>query len=237
MWIFLDLIVIAIVVLNIIFSAKRGFIRTAIELVGFGLSIYLAFLVGGLVANGVYDTMIEPAIVNSVVEQAGETATDNVNDIVSTVFENIPKSAKLTAENLLGITEESIKESIDSATLTASGDTRQLVLKVTDTVARPIVVPLIKTLVAFIVFVILLFVVKILARIVNRAFSLPIIGGLNRTLGGVLGLAKGLIIAAVVCILLSTIVAMTTSGFLFFTVDNVAKTTLFKWLSGFSPIS
>lgn len=237
MWIFLELIVIAIVVLNIIFSAKRGFVRTAIELVGFGLSIYLAFIVGGLVANGVYDTMIEPAIVNSVVEQAGDTATENVNETVTVVFENIPKSVKLTAENLLGITEKSIKESIDSATLNLNGDTREMVLKITDSVARPIIVPLIKTLVAFIVFIVLLFVVKFLARFVNRAFSLPIIGGLNRTLGAVLGFAKGLIVAAVVCILLSTIVAMTTNGFLFFTVENVAKTTLFKLLAGFSPLS
>lgn len=235
MWIILDLMVIAIVLIYVIVSAKRGFVRTLIELVGFGLSIYLSFLIGGAVANGVYDTVIEPSIVDTVVAKVDETATGSINDAIDAVWESVPKTIEQTAQHL-GITPASVKNSIDTATLDTTAGAQQVALEVTDAVARPVIVPLIKTLVAIVLFIVLMFVVKLLAKVINRAFSLPLIGGLNRTLGGLLGFAKGLIVAAVVCILLSTIVAVTTNGFLFFTAANIERTALFKLLAGFSPL-
>lgn len=235
MWIILDLIVIAIVLIYVLISAKRGFVRTLIELVGFGLSIYLAFLIGGVVANGVYDAVIEPTIVDTIVEEVDGTASGSVNAAIDAVWANVPDSVVQTA-NHLGITPASVKNSIDAATLDTSADVRQVALEVTDAVARPVIVPLIKTLVALLLFIVLLFVVKLLARIINRVFSLPLIGGLNRILGGILGFAKGVIVATVICILLSTAVAITANGFLFFTAENIEKTALFQILAGFSPL-
>ena len=55
MWIILDLIIVAIVLLFVFISAKRGFARTIVEFVGYILAVYLAFAVGGIISTAVYD--------------------------------------------------------------------------------------------------------------------------------------------------------------------------------------
>ena len=67
MWFILDFLVVAIVLLYVVISAKRGFMKTVIELVGFFVSVYLAFAVGGMIAEAAYDSAVEPAIVKSAV--------------------------------------------------------------------------------------------------------------------------------------------------------------------------
>ncbi len=234
MWIILDILVIAIIIIYALISAKRGFVRTAIELVGFVLAVYLSFAVGGAVADGIYTYVVEPVIVDTIVDTVGETATNSVSSTIDAVWQGMPELITKTAGNL-GVTSESVKNNITAEAFNTESF-EEIALQVADSVARPVVVPLIKTIVGFILFVVLLLVVKLLARIINRAFSLPLIGGLNRSLGGILGAAKGVVIAAVVCILISTVVTLSKNGFLIFTQENIAQTTIFKFFADFSPI-
>ena len=64
MGIILDLIILAIIVIFAFLSAKKGFVRTLIELVGFFLAIFIASSISPAISNGVYDKFIEPAIVD-----------------------------------------------------------------------------------------------------------------------------------------------------------------------------
>lgn len=235
MWILLDLIVVAIILVYVLISAKRGFVKTAIEFVGFALSIYLAFTIGGALSNGIYEKSIEPAVVNAAVNSVGETAGDGIDDAVESTWNALPEYIIKLADNF-DITSDTLRESIKDAAI----DTNQvapIAKEASVTVLKPIVVPLVQTAIGVIIFVILMFVVKLLARVVNKAFSVPIVGGLNKTLGGVLGLGKGVLIAAVVVIIINTIVSFSVDGFLFFTTENIDNSIIFKFLAGFSPIS
>ncbi len=229
MWIFLDLILIAIIVFHIFVSSKRGFIRTAIELVGFALSVYLAFSIGGVVAQSVYDNTIEPGIVEGVSESVSETATVNVDMAVENTWNALPDYVVSLVENV-GIDSADIKESISGAVST-NNQTEEIAKSVSQKIVKPIIVPLIKTITSVIIFVVLMFVVRLLAKIINKAFSLPIIGRINKTLGGILGLGKGLIISAVLAVIISTIVAFSKDGIFIFTSENIEKTYLFSFLS------
>ena len=219
MWIILDIIVIAIILIYALISAKRGFVRTAIELVGFGLAVYLSFTVSGIVSEGIYNSVVKPAIVDTVVETVGDTATASVDKTVDAVFDKMPKFVVKSANNM-GVTPEKLKTDITNKTVN-NNNIEKTAITVADSAVKPVVVPLV-----------LIFVVKILARIVNKAFSLPLIGGLNRTLGGLLGAAKGIIISGVLCLVISTIVSFTKNGILIFTEENIDKTYIFKLFTG-----
>ena len=69
MWWILDIIIVAIIGVFVIISAKHGFARTVIEVVGYFLAIYLAFAIGGVLANALYDSAIEPAISKTIAEK------------------------------------------------------------------------------------------------------------------------------------------------------------------------
>ncbi len=233
MWFILDFLVVAIVLLYVVISAKRGFMKTVIELVGFFVSVYLAFAVGGMIAEAAYDSAVEPAIVKSAVSAVGETASGSVKQTVDGVWDSLPELVVKTASNI-GITSESVANSV-SGQVSNSDSVAKIAESTADAVVKPVVVPLIKSLVGLLLFAVLMILVRFLSRIISKAFNLPLIGGLNRTLGGILGLGKGVIMAFVFCVIISTIVYMTPNGFLIFTKENIEKSVLFGFLARLSP--
>lgn len=235
MWIILDLIVVAIILFNVFISAKRGFVKTAVEFIGFALSIYLAFTIGGAVSNGIYENAVEPAVINTAVSAVGETAGDGIDDAVDSTWNALPEYVTKLAKNF-DITPNTLRETIKDAAIDTNY-VAPIAEKASETILKPIVVPLVQTAVGVIIFVILMFLVKILAKTLNKVFSIPIVGGLNKTLGGILGLGKGVLIACVVVIIINTIVFFNVDGILFFTAENIDNSIIFKFLAGFSPIS
>jgi uncharacterized membrane protein required for colicin V production len=233
MWFILDLIIIAIIAIFVFTSAKRGFVRTVVELVGYFLAIYIAFTAGGILAESIYDFAIEPKIVESVADKISVSSETSTNEIVDEVWNSLPDFVVDTAENF-NITSHTLKTTLEENVNNHSSSAK-IAQNASTAIVRPIAVPLIKTILSIILFVVLMFFVRILARIINKAFSLPLIGSLNRTLGGVIGLLKGLIFAFVFVISILFIMSFFENGFLIFTNENIEKTYLFKFLAEFSP--
>lgn len=232
LWILLDLIVVAIMALCAFLSAKRGFVRTVVELVGFILALYLAFTVSGAVANTLYNNTIEPAIVNTVTENVTNTAAVTVDDTVNAVWEGLPAIVSNSA-SFFGVEASAVSDTINNQ-LSNTSDVSAIAQTVAQKAVQPVVVPLIKSVLGTVLFIILMFVVKIFARLINRVFKLPLIGGINRLLGGILGLGKGLVISAIICIAISTLIAITGKEFLFFTKENIENSLLFGLLANIS---
>lgn len=233
MWWILDLIIVAIIATYVFLSAKRGFARTVVELVGYFLAVYLAFTLGGVLAETIYDGIVEPAIVETVADNITVTADSGVDEAVNNVWESLPGFVVNSAENF-NITPDTLRSQIvencaNDATATAFAQSAA------ESIAKPVIIPLIKTVIGLILFIVLMFVVKILAKIINNAFKLPLIGGINRFLGGVIGFFKGSIISAIFVFVVLFIVSFTEEGFLFFTNESINQSVLFKFLAGFSP--
>ena len=193
MWWILDLIVVAIIALFVYLSAKRGFVRTVIELVGYFLAIYLSFIISGAIADFTYNKVVEPAIVENISNKISTTTNESVDSTVDIIWEALPEFVSKSAENF-NVSKNSVKATV-AEKYTSNLDTKDFVKTVAENSVKLIVVPLIKTICSVILFIILMFVVKILARVLNKMFSLPLIGGLNKALGGVIGLLKGVISA------------------------------------------
>lgn len=191
MGIILDLIIVAIIAVTVIISAKQGFVKTVIEVVGFVLAIYLSFTFSTPVANFVYDKAVGPTVM-AAIEQGVE---DTTADATKSVYEKLPKFIKNNLE-FFGVSDEELTSHVNSS---LGGGAASVAETVSEKVVEPIVVSVVKTLVSVLIFVVLLFVVRILAKMLNKLFSFSLVGTLNRVLGGVLGVVKGVIFAAVFC--------------------------------------
>lgn len=191
MGIILDLIIVAIIAVTAIISAKQGFVKTVIEVVGFVLAIYLSFTLSTPVANFVYDKAVEPTVMTAI-EQGIE---DTTADATKSVYEKLPKFIKNNLE-IFGVSDEELTGHVNSS---IGGGAASVAQTVSEKVVEPIVVSVVKTLISVLIFVVLLFVVRILAKMLNKLFSFSLVGTLNRVLGGVLGAVKGVIFAAVFC--------------------------------------
>ncbi len=219
MGIIIDLILFLIILLFVFLSAKKGFVAVFVEIVGFILAFVLAFSLSTPISDYIYDKAIEPSIV--------ESAKDYTNEKGTGFYESLPPFIKENAEKI-GITAEAFDNTVTS-NMERGAETA--VIEASQKVLKPTIVKMIEIMVTLILIFILMFVVKILARWLNRLFSFSIIGKVNSILGAVVGIPKGIIIAAVFCLIINFLLIFESDGFWIFTPTNLSASILFDLLS------
>lgn len=227
MSIILDLIVLAIIVITVLISAKRGFVRTLIELVGFIAAVFISFTISTPLANSTYDKIIEPSILSTVTSAVDTAADNSAAAAVDSFWNGMPEWIKGGIEKA-GISKDSlggsITENIGNGVQAAVESTSQSVIK-------PAVTGSLALIYQVILLIILLALVKPLAKLINKLFSFSVIGTANRVLGGVVGVPKGIIYAVVFCLLITLAVSFTQNGFLIFTGEAMEKSLFFSFVN------
>ncbi len=223
MSIIIDLVLVAIIFLIVIISAKKGFVRTIVGAVGFVAAVVIAFTVSKPLAEVTYDKFIEPPIVNSI----GETASGTITDAADGVWSKLPSLITNNSERF-GFTKESIQDTLSANT---QGNVKDAISNLSQTAIKPVLAELISTIYAVILIIVLLIVVRFLAKLLNKLFSFSVVGKLNTTLGGVIGLVKGFVIALIICEIIVLIISLTKNGIWIFNNENISNTILFKFLT------
>ena len=225
MSIILDLIALAIIVLTVLISAKRGFVRTLIELVGFIAAVFISFTISTPLANTTYDKIIEPSIVSSVTSVA-DTAADSSVNTVDAFWNEIPAWIRSGIEKA-GISKDSLDGSI---TANIGNGVQSAAESASQNVIKPAVTSTLTLIYQVILLIVLLALVKPLAKLINKLFSFSVIGTANRALGGIVGVPKGIIYAVVFCLIITLVVSFTQNGFLIFTNDAMEKSLFFSFV-------
>lgn len=225
----LDLIVVAIILFCILHSAKKGFVKVVVGVVGLIAAYMLAFTVSTPLANITYDKFIEPAMVNAVNEST-DTQTDSAQ---TKAWDAIPEFITKNAEKY-GV---SLSEFSESVTENISNGAETAVIKASQDVIKPISIKIIGLIYSVVLMTASLFVVRILAKFINKLFSFNFIGKVNRILGGIIGIFKGIIFAVFFCAVISLIVSFTKNGFLIFTPENINGSFIFKGLANLIPFN
>ena len=230
MWWILDILIVLIVAFYIYSCARRGFVRTVIEMIGYFLAIYLAFSFSGVIAESVYDNFVGPSIAENISDKLSLSPEADTDDKVDAIWDSLPEIVLNDAAN----SKNQLKNSIINNNSNV-GTIESLAQKATDATVKPTVLPIIQTVATILLFFILMFVVKFIARIINKVFNLPLIGSLNKFLGGIIGGFKGAIFATIFVMIIMFVISLTKEGFWIFTEENIDKSVLFKFLAGFSP--
>lgn len=221
--IILDLIIVLIICIFVFLSAKKGFVRTLIEVIGFVAAIVVALSISAPVASFCYDTAVEPIITKTVENSINETIS-NTGDAVDTLWNKLPSF--LTESSFINLSKNDL--------YSASSNQTDIAVSV-NSFLKPAICKILSAVISVILVVALLFVVRILAKLINKLFSFSIVGNINKTLGGILGLLKGFAVAVIFCMFVSLILSFTKNGFLIFTYDTINSSYIFKFLMELSP--
>lgn len=225
----IDLILIGIILLSVLMSAKKGFVKVIVEFVGLIAVVILTFSMSTPISNYTYDKLIEPSIVKTVSAESYE----NTEQLVQKTWDSLPRFITNNSERLSLSSQanpEIITEEINENNEVAIKSVSQQMIK-------PIAVKVIGLFVSVILMVVLFFIVKIAANLINKLFSFSVVGKLNRTLGGILGAFRGVLYAIFFCTVISFIVSLTENGFLIFTADNINKSVIFKFFTEIIPFN
>ncbi len=256
--ILIDVILLLIIGVAVYFSARRGFVRTVVEAVGFLAAVMVALTVCTPLATVTYDKMLEPTVLKIAAKEVNTYMGDILHEIpdlsdksdeineFKTQFDNsfdkIIKALPSFAENFIeksGLEPEKVLENIEGTIendTTVEENTQKIAKSISQNQIKPIVVEIISTIYSLLLMTLLLIVVKFLARALNKAFSFSVAGKLNLALGGACGLVKGLVFAFLICIIVYTVISFTENGIWIFTFENIDKTFIFKNLIGLIKI-
>lgn len=222
----LDLIVVAIVLITTLITMKKGFVKSILSLAGLVLTILIISTFGEMIASTVYSGFIEKGIVSSV-ESAITQQMESGEAAIDGIFDSLPSFIAKSAEKN-GVGTESVMSEI------SKGKTpNDIALSVNNNIVKPLVLPLLLIIVDVVMFTVLMFVMKLLSKMICTLFKAPVLKSVNKFMGAILGVFKGLLISVIVCSMISFVVIYSFGGeFLIFTEEAIESSYLFGKLAG-----
>lgn len=200
-----DAIIIAIIAIVVVRSSKKGFVSSLVDTFAMIIATIVSYMFTPEVSQFVYDSFIK----NSV-SKGFEKVLDDMNtnaavaDKVDAMIASLPEGAVNLADSLGIINLNAIGAGIHMPGVI---DNNQLITTVLNDFAYNVMITITKVVVFFILFVLATLVLRMVSKFLENINKIPLIGKLNSTLGGVLGVAKALIIILVVCTVMYFIVS------------------------------
>ncbi len=189
----LDGAVIAVCLICVLVGVQRGFSRSAVHFLGSVIAACLASVLGGAVAQWLFDTLFRGAMVEKINETLQSLGAENAVAAIQQVLDSLPDFLVRAMEEA-GVTVSRISGEITNQSSQAAG-------MIADYLA-PVFVGFLKVLAVIVLFFLLMTLVRLLAHLVGNMFRLPILGQIDGLLGGVFGfllalLAVWVVVAAV----------------------------------------
>ncbi len=228
----LDLAVILLFVLAIFIGYRRGFMKSILKLAGCLLSLVIAASLSGVIAGGLYSSVVGPKVEEQIVANIPSADLSTVESGLQQVLDQLPD----VVTNTLGsYGVGSASEIVSSLEGSLSGDPAAIAAVISDKVVRPVAVLLIQMVTFFILFIILLIVTSILASLLSKVFNLPLLRQVNGVLGAVLGAVEG-VLWVLVGVTVLQIIASSASGDALITAQTLEKSLLVGRLADINPI-
>lgn len=194
--IILDGILILIFVSFILVGRKKGFIKTVLSLVVTVVSILIAREYSPAVAQWVNDNFVH----EMGVKWLTNLISDNISSGAQAIAEMIPKAISEAVASFTDTSVEALLSGVATdAQIAAAAE------KIYVAAENAFILSVVSAIVFLVIFAISSAILSIGVSLINAIAKLPVLKGLNKLLGGVLGAIKGAIGLSVICPLLSTV--------------------------------
>lgn len=182
----LDGVLVLILVVSIIWGYHRGFVKSAAQTIGCLAAIVIAFFLSGVIAETVFDLVIDKPLKEYANEQIMDTAETAVEAQLDNILNDMPEWTQGVLARMGYATSEDIMEKLNPAD-------DATVVEIIDSLVRPPIVGILRLIVFLILFVLLLIVVLFLSKVLRRIFRFPLLRQLDGMLGVVSGIVQGLL--------------------------------------------
>lgn len=232
----LDIALVLILAVCVLIGIKRGCAKMLVRVVGTLLAVVVASSLSGQVAGAVFDGWLSESIQTAVSEKLPELSVGNLSSTVEEALNELPDFLVEFAQQQ----EVDIQAFADQIQQQAEGNSAQLketvAATLTQQVVRPMAVALLTVICFLLLLLVLLIAVHFLAGVVDKLFKLPLLGTLNKTLGGVLGALQGVLWVAIAVTVIQLIACSSGSDGLM-SAEVLEKTVLTKHLIAINPFS
>ncbi len=216
----LDIALIGVVVATVIHYARKGFVAGMIDLVGNLAAIALAWFVSGKVSPTVFENFFKSGLVEKTTQtlQQGSFSLESV------------------LGGLEGLVPQSLMDSImESANSVLNSQAPDLAQQVVEQIISPLVVPLITVVLFFATFLLCRVVIAFLVAVLTNLNKVPLLGGVNRTLGVVVGLVGGVLNALLLLCLIWAVIVITSNNLPVVNDSALSGSYFYSFFSAYNP--
>ena len=226
MQLFLDLILLAVLVVFVVLGAKKGFIRALLD--GFSTLIagVLAYTFTESASQYAYDAFVRNMVRNSLSNALNSTINDfgSVTEKVEILINKIPESA-INFSAKFGFNVDAVADSIIKS---RPSDKDVLIDTIMTEVADKIMMPLVETVTFIILLVAFVFVLAVIIRLLDS-----VVKETDKVFGGLLGVLKGVIVVFVVCTILAFMMASSQNEEFF---EIVSSSKILEFVNNNNPL-
>lgn len=184
---------------------KRGFVKMLLSLVAVSISMLLANVLSGPVAQWANEAFVAESVsgyvdnyIDGVLEKNGissdELALEYLDGAQEQIIEALPEEVTAVLESY-DISVDEIFEGIS-----AEDTLKTASKKITDKIQDSVVIPVLEIIAFLLVYIICSLILSIIINVISTMFKLPVIKDVNRSLGAALGTIKGLIVIGVISV-------------------------------------
>lgn len=194
----IDIALIAISVLVIFFSIKKGFLRSVFGLVAWVLAVVVILKFSMPIAETIFNNFAREKLIDSISEKLTNDYAYGTAQSKFDVFAVSISHMLETSSNLLGVSLNSGIENLNTANLSAD----KVAEIITDTYLATIVMYFIKWIVSIIGFIVLVIFFNFIGRALATLIRKTPLRSADKALGGVVGIIKAFVIVVIISALL-----------------------------------
>ena len=209
-----DVLFLAVFAVAAVCSWRRGFLAGLAELAGTLFSAAAAMLGTRALAPQLYDWFVREAVTEKVQQAVTETGTGLDSTLQGLDF--LPEALR---ETLTGLVETA-----------GTGLSDQI-----STLLEPVILPLVQVLVFVVLCSVLRIVVALLVKLLQCVNVVPLVGGVNRLLGLVLGLCTGAVDCWLLALALWFVASITTGQLDWLNAATLQRSIGYSFFSAFNP--
>lgn len=184
-----DIIIVAVIVLFALIGVKRGIAKTILNLAGLVLTAISAYYLSSFLSQFIYDSFLKQTVITNIqqiIEQNG------IDYALNNCLEAVPQWINGILSFFAGIFGVSLDEF--ESQLIIPSDISSSTSQVVESAVAPVVTSVLSIIFVIVLFVIIFIIVKKLIRLASGVFNIPVIKQINQLLGGIFGLAEGLLV-------------------------------------------
>ena len=217
-----DIALVVIVIACVIYGSIKGFLTMFVAFVGRIAAVILALILCNVLANYAYTAFIKPQVTETVSSKVEEVLTNDKNaqvtEIITKATEGMPefvKNSALSCSDLLTVKDEQKAE-------------------ISNTIEQSVISPIVLSALQIVIFIILLTIFLIIVKFLSKTFGeindWPIVGKLNKFLGGVLGLVNAMIIVLVAVFVIKGAVLLSGNNSKVFNNETIESSKIFSYI-------
>ncbi|MBQ9939097.1 MAG: CvpA family protein [Oscillospiraceae bacterium] len=194
-----DLVLVVLAIIFICLGRKCGALKMLFLLIGSAVAVVAATFLSSYTADFLFVGFLRDELLGSVTNALPDS--HDLQELLTAVSSDSP-AVSASLKLLLNFSTHTAK--LDSLIASAAENTA---VTIVDTFISPIVIALLQSVTFILYLVVISFLIKLIAKSLGLVNKVPVIGGINRFLGGVFGLAFAALVVLVLTVAIRIILA------------------------------